>query len=377
MSKINSNPTMVKKISFILIATIISLIIFGALVVGYFTYKKLTLSYDYCQSFGKIDSKIGWVLEKDIDSCLSLKNKINGEVYFDTKIHTDSNGFRTDKRGDTPPSSILAIGDSWTFGYGVDGDETYPYFLSKLLGEPVHNSGVPAYGSASTYLYAKSNIEKLKPKTVIYLTIGLWRRSVCLKKWDGYESKGGLHNEQLIPCYLIDQSNYKAKLLKPLPGIVEASVKDHIYPGGSLTAGYDSFLEYVFFTKPKLVIQDIKERLGISSMKNSTGLENYYIKKYELNSFLELAEEYDFQFVLVDPSNEYKKIITNKDIVSVQNLIYIDHADWEQYVIKKSQGMPASDLSVPMDGHFGKGINRLIANLIQQKIFAKKANLEN
>ena len=46
-------------------------------------------------------------------------------------------------------------------------------------------------------------------------------------------------------------------------------------------------------------------------------------------------------------------------------------------MIKKSQGMPASDLSVPMDGHFGKGINRLIANLIQQKIFAKKANLEN
>ncbi len=377
MSKINSNPTITKKISFILIITIISLIIFGLLTVSYFAYKKLTLSYDYCRSFGEIDSKIGWVLKKDIDSCLTLKNKIMGEVYFDTKIYTDSNGFRTDKRGNASPSSILAIGDSWTFGYGVDGDETYPYFLSKLLGEPVHNSGVPAYGSASTYLYAKSNVEKLKPKTVIYLTFSLWRRSICLKPWNGYEGENGLQNEQLIPCYLINQDNYKAKLLKPLPGIVEASVKDSVYPGGSLTAGYDSFWEYAFITKPKLVIQDIKERLGISETISSTDLENYHIKKYELNSFLGLAKKYDFQFVLVDPGDEYKQIIINKDIVDTQNLIYIDNADWDRHVIKKSQGMPASDLSVPMDGHFGKGVNRLIANLIHQKILAKKSNLEN
>ena len=80
----------------------------------------------------------------------------------------------------------MAIGDSWTFGYGVNGDETYPYFLSKLLNQHIHNSGIPAFGSASTYLYAKSNIEKFKPKVVIYLTKGLWRRSSCLKPWLNY-----------------------------------------------------------------------------------------------------------------------------------------------------------------------------------------------
>lgn len=420
MTGIDPHTTVTKKISFVLIIIITILIVFGLFMGGYFTYKKLTLSYDYCKSFGEIDSEIGWTLKKDFDSCLTLKNYITGEVYFDTTIYTDSNGFRIHEKSNTSSSSVLAIGDSWTFGYGVNGDETYPYFLSKLLDEPVHNSGVPAYGSASSYLYAKSNIEKLKPKTVIYLTIGLWQRSACLKPWDAYQQSvwryanvdrilgyfnddhlvsiweygrawlnqdpqipgdqmkyaypGKQHAKQLIPCYLVDQDNFKAKLVKPGFGVVEKSIKNHVYPGGSLTAGYDSFWRYAFITKPKLVIQNIKEYLGLAKEKSYTPLEAYNIKKYELNSFLDLAYKYNFQFVLVDPNNSYKQIIINKDAVNVQNLIYIGKSDWHQHVVLKSQGMTASDIQVPMDGHFGKGKNELIANLIYQKITSKNPN---
>jgi hypothetical protein len=393
MSDRNSNLTITKKISFILVITITSLIIMGLIVTGYFTFKKFNLSYDYCKSFGEIDSEIGWTLKKDIDSCLILQSRITKEVFFDTKIYTDNYGFRTDKFGNTSLSSILAIGDSWTFGYGVNGDETYPYFLSKLLDEPVHNSGVPAYGSASNYLYAKSNIEKIKPKTVIYLTLGMYARSNCKKPWRDYVKKGlesrlsiqkglsirkgGLYQEQLIPCYLINQTDFKVKLIKPLPGNVEESVKNNIYPGGSLTAGYDSFWRYVFFTKPKLVIKSLKIRLGLTKLENPSEFELYHMRKYELNSFLDLAYKNNFQFVLVDPNGNYKQILVNKEAVNVQNLIYIGKSDWSQHVTKKSQGMPSADQRVPMDGHFGKGINKLIANLIYQKVFAKKPNLAN
>ena len=167
MLKINQELSFSKKIIFFSISTIFSLLFILLIITGYFAYKKLILSYDYCKSFGEINSEIGWTLKKDTISCLSLTNKITGEVFFDTKIFIDNNGFRSSENESRKMSNFLTIGDSWTFGYGVNHEETYPYFLSKLLNEPVHNSGIPAYGTGSNYLNAKSNIEKLRPKTVI------------------------------------------------------------------------------------------------------------------------------------------------------------------------------------------------------------------
>ena len=48
-----------------------------------------------------------------------------------------------------PEKVILALGDSFTFGDGVRGTETWPYFLNRKIGNPrigVLNQGVCAYG---------------------------------------------------------------------------------------------------------------------------------------------------------------------------------------------------------------------------------------
>ena len=82
-------------------------------------------------------------------------------------------------------------------------------------------------------------------------------------------------------------------------------------------------------------------------------------------------------FGMVGYVDDYKKIIITKDIDNIKNLIYIDSIDWQEYFIKASIGMPADDLFVPMDGHFGKGANKLIANLIYQKMIGRGAILAN
>ena len=164
MNQNNTELGTVKKATFYITIVFIVFTILMLLFAGYFAYKKMTLSYDYCQSFGEIDSEIGWTLKKNISSCLTLKNRIRVEVYFDTKIYTDNNGFRVGSEGiQTPLNPILAIGDSWTFGVGVNYNQSYPYFLSRLLKYPAANAGIPAYGSASTYLYSIPLIENLKP----------------------------------------------------------------------------------------------------------------------------------------------------------------------------------------------------------------------
>jgi lysophospholipase L1-like esterase len=43
----------------------------------------------------------------------------------------------------TAGDPILAFGDSITFGYGVNPQESYPAILSQLSGHPVVNAGIP------------------------------------------------------------------------------------------------------------------------------------------------------------------------------------------------------------------------------------------
>lgn len=59
-------------------------------------------------------------------------------------VRTNSRGWR----GDEPePGSILCLGDSTTFGWGVAEDEAWPAALEWELGRAVTNGGVPGYST--------------------------------------------------------------------------------------------------------------------------------------------------------------------------------------------------------------------------------------
>lgn len=60
-------------------------------------------------------------------------------------VRTSAAGFR----GPEPePGAWLALGDSTTFGWGVEEDEAWPARLAALRGGPVTNGGVPGYSTA-------------------------------------------------------------------------------------------------------------------------------------------------------------------------------------------------------------------------------------
>lgn len=68
-------------------------------------------------------------------------------VEFSDSIATDSLGFRTGKQALGHPQ-ILCLGDSYTFGWGVRQEESFPSLLENMLHVPVLNTGVPSYGTA-------------------------------------------------------------------------------------------------------------------------------------------------------------------------------------------------------------------------------------
>lgn len=88
--------------------------------------------------------QLGWYHQKNKDSVHDLEN-------FSVKIHTNSAGFRgyREYTREKPAGTVrvLAVGDSFTFGFGVADDQPFPVVLEKRHDRlEVLNLGVAAYG---------------------------------------------------------------------------------------------------------------------------------------------------------------------------------------------------------------------------------------
>ena len=91
------------------------------------------------------------------DSQLGWKNKPNTQAVLkrgehQSQITIDSNGYRslgTDSEKSNHSKNegtVFFIGDSFTFGFGVNDDETFSALLSQKINYKVVNAGVAAYG---------------------------------------------------------------------------------------------------------------------------------------------------------------------------------------------------------------------------------------
>jgi lysophospholipase L1-like esterase len=81
---------------------------------------------------------------------------------------------------------ILAVGDSFTYGHGVQDDETYPAVLERLLRARGHdarvlNAGVPGYSTDQEYAYVLRDGLQLAPDLLL---LGVH----CSDVSDNYES---------------------------------------------------------------------------------------------------------------------------------------------------------------------------------------------
>ncbi|MAG31685.1 MAG: hypothetical protein CL908_12425 [Deltaproteobacteria bacterium] len=74
---------------------------------------------------------------------------------------------RADSMPRPPGPTILATGDSFTFGDDVDDDQSWPAHLEVRLGRPVLNGGVFGYGLDQSVLRAETLIQIHRPSIVL------------------------------------------------------------------------------------------------------------------------------------------------------------------------------------------------------------------
>jgi lysophospholipase L1-like esterase len=95
---------------------------------------------------------------------------------YDIAIRIDGQGYRSPEFSPRAkkPVRILAVGDSFTFGWGVEADEAYPQRLERLLAAPlgadveVINAGFAAgYSPDTYYLFLKKRGMLLNPDLIV------------------------------------------------------------------------------------------------------------------------------------------------------------------------------------------------------------------
>lgn len=154
---------------------------------------------------------------------------------FDTRIAINSLGYRSPEfsRDKGRAYRILAVGDSFTFGWGVETEEAYPARLAALLHErlpskqvEIINAGFAACYSPDTYyLYLKTEGLALKPDLVlvgIFVGNDLDSEFAFENEWIEKDSAGlplriRNVNQQVVDNFLLPRRipfRYRAPLLR-------------------------------------------------------------------------------------------------------------------------------------------------------------------
>jgi len=120
----------------------------------------------------RYDEILGWTSRVG-----ELKKDRNVEQITILEGGIRSNGehsMQEDPAGEHP---VLAVGDSYTFGYEVKDNETWPAILEKMIGRRVINGGVFAYGMDQALVRARQLIDTYNPDTLIFSFIpnDIWR----------------------------------------------------------------------------------------------------------------------------------------------------------------------------------------------------------
>jgi len=109
---------------------------------------------------------LGWYSQKNKTASLTSAN------FSPVEIHTNSAGFRgTREYSNEKPNGIIrivALGDSFVFGFGVQDSKTFPAALElQDASREVLNLGVPGYGIDQIYLSYREIARKYHPDIVL------------------------------------------------------------------------------------------------------------------------------------------------------------------------------------------------------------------
>jgi len=160
-------------------------------------------------------------------------------------VHSHQLGYRIPKFADDSiikEGGVLSVGCSFTYGDGVEAEQTFTYLFADSLGLPSYNYGVCSYSYANIILQLKELkykgiLDKLKP-TIIILGAGDWLFERSLSPF----LPTGHNGPPLVAPYVIKKDN----------------IMQITYPLGRL------YISYPFNNIMRKKVHNIKEKIKLN-----------------------------------------------------------------------------------------------------------------
>lgn len=251
------------------------------------------------------DSELFWKLRP--------AQTVSSDFFDGDTIRINSRGLRGAEIADKGNRKrIVALGNSCTFGWGVEQDSTFAVQLEKLLGPNYQtiNAGVPGYTSYQGKIFYENNITRLKPD-ILLIMFG----------WNDHWPAGNKisdNKQQFPPASVVIIQNQLARLhsyrllRKWLLKLIE-NKNDNIPQSDELVfrVGIKDFLDNllnicqsaklsgakpVLLTSPIAKVEDFSANKKLSSLHNVHSQYNDAIRtlaQHESIELIDLAAEFD------------------------------------------------------------------------------------
>ena len=334
----------------------------------------IEFSYRIAKVFSNLHSRTYTVKEQEwrtYDDLLGWKNRPDTHILVDRghggiNITINSQGFRGENENiKSDAVRIIALGDSFTFGYGEDDDETYPYFLEqefKAGPEDVEviNMGCTAYGIDQEYLWFKRDGLKIKPEIVVLGLLDINFSRATLSRWIQGENK---------PRFKMTRNGLKLTNV-PVPKPSEA--------GRSRISNKDIF-DILFNTQGSYFLSFIRDRLYrvnlrfISKMPEIS--ESFRLGKEILKELKALCEKNGIElYVAIFPKKDWEEDLqpVYYSMKSLGKELDIEIIDMVKVFNTRGSW---KDL-YSSNGHFTPEGNKLVAEVIYERIKGDTKNQE-
>ncbi len=150
------------------------------------------------ERFCVYDPEIGWRNKPGASGNLQSQD-------FNVQIQINSQGLREEEEFSLEkPAGIYRIailGDSFTWGFGVEAHETYAKLLEKeIKGTQVLNFGCSGYGQDQSYLLVKKQVLLYKPDLILVMihTASDFENNASFFQYGFYKPLFTFRNEQLV-----------------------------------------------------------------------------------------------------------------------------------------------------------------------------------
>ena len=314
----NKNAYKMKNIILLIFSTSISIII----ILNFFGFTQINNQKTEFKNEIKgpnptrFDFELGWSPSPNI---ISRRIHHHNNVSYD--MNTDSIGARLSRSYGNPTlqnNMLITFGGSFSYGHGVESENTFTTILGQKLKLPALNFAYPSWGTVQTYKLIKKHATEGSIVIYGYIDDHLWRNfNLCGRSYDEY---------CLEEPVIYKNKNGKFEIQEKITGHYQL-------PDGFREVDHKNIfsmknLTYAYHSLKHRILKKIHYKL--QGKKAIYGKERELAFKFIINEIENIAKQRGFKFYIVNVDCAVKNFKPKfEKIIQSQNTVLIDAANFD------------------------------------------------